>query len=146
MPACEGCPEATTCEALLANIRKVLCSTIRRKRNPSLERRILEYIEAYPGITQNQLVRQLPLSSGSISNLIKRLEREGKLTREAVSVGVKGRRRTYRLFMKNPRTSLDSVAGVPCFLCADVDKCGSGETSPNPTSCQKLTSWLEKEL
>jgi len=104
----------------------------------------LEYIEAHPGVTQNQLARQLPLSPGPISNLIKRLHREGKLAREAVSV--KGRKRSYRLFATNPRTSLDSVAGVPCFLCADVDKCGSGGTSPDPTDCQKLTSWLEKEL
>jgi len=148
MPTCEGCGNSAVCEALLARIQRAFCATIKRvayqprKRSPQamaeLEARILKYVRARPGITQVELSRKLPLLSGQVSNMLKRLERKGELVRELVRLKPTNTR-TYRLFM--PWHSLTSVADVPCFKCADIDRClPSGQ--PSPASCQKLTDWV----
>lgn len=103
-----------------------------------LEQRILKLVEARPGITQAELTRKLPLLSGQVSNMLKRLERKGKLMRQLVRLRPTNMQ-TYRLLL--PWYSLASVVGVPCFTCLEIDRCQSGG-QPSPTSCQKLTDWL----
>jgi len=148
MPACEGCGNSAVCEALLARIQRAFCATIKqvsrqpKKRTPQamaeLEQRILKLVEARPGITQAELTRKLPLVSSQVSFLLRRLERKGKLTRQLVRLRPTNTQ-SYRILM--PWHSLASVAGVPCFVCADIDRCQRGG-QPSPVSCQKLTDWV----
>lgn len=39
--------------------------------------------------------------------------------------------------------TLDSILGVPCLGCVDMERCGSRH-GPSPETCMKLTGWIEQ--
>ena len=40
---------------------------------------------------------------------------------------------------------VDSIRGIPCIVCADIEPCGTGARL-DPRICLKLTNWINQAL
>ncbi len=109
-----------------------------------IERRILEIVESAgeEGILQRDLWSKLNIDSRRGAKVIKRLERQGYLVRQAVVY--KGRK-TY-LVKATPKVYRrvrlpEALDRIPCFYCPYLLRCDSSETPP----CKDLLDkWLMK--
>jgi len=95
------------------------------------------------GLLQSGLHELFGCDESSVRRIIESLVKRGWLVREPFSF--KSKARTWRLKAVDPRTSLASVADVPCVRCLEIDKCGQG-LELDPTSCQKLDGWLAQQV
>lgn len=94
------------------------------------------------GLLQSELWKLLDVSSREGSRLAKKFEEKGKVIREKV---LNEGRWTYKLFFKKEPVTLDSVAGCPCLICPEIDKCFRGGTQ-DPNVCLDLTAWLDPRI
>jgi len=94
------------------------------------------------GVLQSDLWRALNVSSREGSRIALTLERRGLIVREPV---YRGRSKTFKLVAvsSNIRMSLDAIGDCPCFSCANLSRCGSGQLI-SPEKCEDLTRWLLK--
>ena len=94
------------------------------------------------GLLQSELWKLLDVSSREGSRLAKKFEEKGKVVREKV---LNEGRWTYKLYFKKEPVTLDSVAGCPCLICPEIDKCFRGGTQ-DPNICLLLTSWIDPRI
>ena len=94
------------------------------------------------GLLQSELWKELDVSSREGSRLAKKFEEKGKVTREKV---LNEGRWTYKLFFKREPVTLESVAGCPCLICAEIDKCFRGGTK-DPNVCLDLSAWIDPRI
>lgn len=94
------------------------------------------------GLLQSELWKLLDISSREGSRLAKKFEEKGRITREKV---LNEGRWTYKLIYKKEPVTLDSVAGCPCLICPELDKCFSGGTK-DPNTCIELTAWIDPRI
>ena len=94
------------------------------------------------GILQSELWKELDVSSREGSRLAKKFEEKGQVIREKVLNEGRG---TYKLYVTKEPVTLESVAGCPCLICPEIDKCFRGGTK-NPNICLDLTAWIDPRL
>jgi predicted transcriptional regulator len=94
------------------------------------------------GLLQSELWKLLEVSSREGSRLAKKFEEKGKVVREKV---LNEGRWTYKLYFKKEPVTLESVAGCPCLICPEVDKCFRGGTQ-DPNICLDLTAWIDPRI
>ena len=94
------------------------------------------------GLLQSELWKLLEVSSREGSRLAKKFEEKGKVIR--IKVLNEGRW-TYKLYFKKEPVTLDSVAGCPCLICPEIDKCFRGGTQ-DPNICLLLTAWIDPRI
>lgn len=111
-----------------------------------MERKVYEAIREAgdTGIMQRDLWKKVGMDSRLGMKILRRLERQGLITREEVVY--KGRR-SYVLRAAPPAEKevqlpelLDSI---PCFYCSDLRRCAYGER--DVLSCPLLNRWLNEE-
>jgi len=111
-----------------------------------IERRILEAVRdaGEKGLLQRELWKILGIDSRNGARIVRRLEQQGYLTREAVMY--KGRK-TYiiRITKKvlTPITVDFILKSIPCFTCEYLERCGEG-AEINPIKCKKINKWLSE--
>ena len=94
------------------------------------------------GLLQSELWKLLDVSSREGSRIAKKFEEKGRVYRERI---LNNGRWTYKIFSKKKLVTLDSIAGCPCLVCPDVEKCFRGGTI-DPATCLKLTAWLDPRI
>ena len=94
------------------------------------------------GFFQSELWKHLNLSSREASRIAKKFEEKGKVLRERV---LNNGRWTFKLYFKKEPVNLESVAGCPCLICPEVDKCFRGGTH-DPNICLDLTAWIDPRI
>jgi len=109
------------------------------KRN-GLEQKALQHVmtTGFDGILQSDLWRKLGASSREGSRIALKLETKKLIRREKE---LRNGRWTYRLYPKRIPARIDSIADVPCLLCADNPRCDPS-SAISPQSCDKLAGWL----
>lgn len=115
-----------------------------RKDEEDVYLRALEIIRSAgpQGILQSDLWKTLSVGSREGSRIALTLEKRGLIIREPVH---QGRLKTFRLITvsNNIKVSLDAIDDCPCFSCANLLRCGSGQPI-SPEKCEDLTRWLLK--
>lgn len=111
-----------------------------------IERRILEAVKdaGEKGVLQRELWKILGIDSRNGARIVRRLEQQGYLTREAVMY--KGRKTYIVRITKKVLTPIvvDPVLkSIPCFTCEYLEKCGEG-AEINPIKCEKINKWLSE--
>jgi len=109
-----------------------------------LERKLLKLLSEIgdEGILQKELWKKLNIDSRKGIKIVRRLERQGLLTRKSV---IYRGRKTYivklspKYYVK--KTIPNDVMEVPCFFCSLLEDCGE-RISVNPINCPKLNAWL----
>ena len=106
----------------------------------SLEQRAQKIIfeAANAGIMQSELWKELGVSSREGSRIALRFEEKGTVERRKI---LHEGRWSYKLFSKKEYVTMDSIAGCPCMICGEIDKCFEGG-SRDPVSCMELNTWL----
>lgn len=113
-----------------------------------LERRILEIVKqrSKSGVVQSELWSLLGVDNREGSRAVLSLVRKGLIKREQILY--KGRK-TYvlkyvpeRLEEVDFKVSLNPVIKLPCFVCKELYRCGSGGFF-NPYKCNLLTYFLQ---
>jgi hypothetical protein len=94
------------------------------------------------GLFQSELWKLLEVSSREGSRIAKKFAEKGKAKREKV---LNEGRWTYKLYYKKEPVTLESIAGCPCLICPEVDKCFQGGTQ-DPNICLDLTYWLDPRI
>lgn len=94
------------------------------------------------GLLQSELWKLLDVSSREGSRMAKKFEEKGRVYREKV---LNNGRWTYMIFSKKELVTLDSIEGCPCLVCDKVEKCFN-EGKVTPTSCLKLTAWIDPRI
>lgn len=94
------------------------------------------------GLLQSGLWKSLGVSSREGSRIALKFVEKGRVERKKV---LSNGRWTYRLFSLQEPVTLDSVAGCPCLICDNVDKCfrGGGQ---DPVFCLNLTAWIDPRI
>jgi hypothetical protein len=113
------------------------------RRHNNLEYKVLQIIKesGSQGILQSQLWKRIGATSREGSRISLKLEKAGLIERIRELHDGKW---TYKLIAKKRIVSLDSVIDIPCIFCLQQDKCDV-EGSISPTTCKRLSEWLEKE-
>jgi len=91
------------------------------------------------GIMQSDLWKKLGVSSREGSRLCLKFEEKGIIERRKV---LHGGRWSYRIYTKRELVTMASIAGCPCLICAEIDKCFEGGVR-DPISCLDLTGWID---
>jgi hypothetical protein len=115
-----------------------LCDALPRR--DDLEERALKLIlnKGDEGILQREMWRELDATSREGSRISIRLEEKNLIKREReLSNG----RWTHRLFINVRRVVIDSLLGVPCMICEDIQNCEVGGDI-SASTCEMLTQWL----
>jgi len=115
----------------------------------ALEQKAIELIERAGdrGVLQSELWKKLGINSREGSRVVAKLQRRGLIKREpAVFQG----KRTFRIVsakrqMPKVTVTIDSVKGIPCFSCPDIERCGVGQPI-SPVTCPKLNKYLMEEI
>jgi DNA-binding Lrp family transcriptional regulator len=115
-----------------------------RKDEENVYSKALELISSAgpQGILQSDLWKALNVSSREGSRIALTLEKKGLIIREPV---YKDRSKTFKLIAVSSviKISLDAIDDCPCFSCANLLRCGSGQPL-SPEKCEDLTRWLLK--
>ena len=113
-----------------------------------LEQRAMELIEraGKQGVLQSELWKRLGINSREGSRVVAKLQRRGLIRREPTVFHGK---RTFRIISvkrEPPRVTvaIESVKGIPCFSCPDIERCGIGQPI-SPVTCPKLNKYLMEE-
>ncbi len=114
------------------------------QKNDKIEQKAIKLLIDHrkEGLLQSELWKLLDISSREGSRIAKKFEEQNKVTREKV---LHDGRWTFRLFIKNKPITLNSVAGCPCLICPEVEKCFIGGKK-DPTVCIDLTAWIDPRI
>lgn len=112
----------------------------------ALEQRALSLVEQSGdrGVLQCDLWKLLQTDSREGSRIVLRLEKKGLIKREPI---LHDGKRTFKIMLARkaePKISISSVKGIPCFSCLDIGRCGIGQPR-SPVTCKNLNKYLEEE-